>query len=365
MTDSLAAADVHVRPRRTAIASAIVSAALFGVSAPASKALVGLIDPWMLAGLLYAGSGACLGIILLVRAVFARRVPREPHLSARQLPWLLLAIGAGGVAGPVLLMFGLARGSATEAALLLNLEGVFTALLAWGVFREHLDRRLAAGMVAIAAGALVLAWDPSTGYRTSWSALLVAGACLAWAVDNNLTRKIATADPVEIVALKGGLAGATSITIALVQESPWPPLRTVVAAASVGALSYGISLVLYILALRELGAARAGAYFSTAPFLGALFGVVGLREPVTTGLLIAALLMAIGVWLHVTERHEHDHAHAPTTHEHRHRHDEHHRHAETTDAGPEPHSHWHDHAALSHRHRHYPDPHHRHGHSGP
>jgi len=361
MSDSLAA-DVHARPRRSAIAGAIASAALFGVSAPASKVLVGLTDPWMLAGLLYAGSGACLGIILLVRAVFARGAPREPHITARQLPWLLLAIGAGGVAGPVLLMFGLARGSATEAALLLNLEGVFTGLLAWRLFREHLDRRLAAGIAAISAGALVLAWHPSPGYRASWSALLVAGACLAWALDNNLTRRVATADPVEIVSLKGGLAGATSIAIALAQGSAWPSLPTVVAAAGVGALSYGISLVLYILAMRELGAARAGAYFSTAPFLGALFGVVGLGEPVTTTLLIAALLMAVGVWLHVTERHEHDHAHAPTTHEHRHRHDEHHRHAESTDAGSEPHSHWHAHAALSHRHRHYPDPHHRHGH---
>jgi drug/metabolite transporter (DMT)-like permease len=245
----------------------------------------------------------------------------------------------------------------------LNLEGVLTAALAWGVFREHLNRRVVAGMAAITLGALTLAGDPFSGFRWTWASVLVAGACLSWAVDNNLTRKVSAGDPVQIAALKGLIAGAVNIAAALVLGRRIPGASALAGAAVVGAVSYGLSLVLFILALRRLGASRASAYFSTAPFVGAVGGVVALGEPLTRDLLVAGAFMAVGVWLHVTEEHGHEHPHERLEHDHRHSHDEHHQHEHAAGISPgEPHSHPHVHGAFLHIHPHYPDIHHRHGH---
>jgi drug/metabolite transporter (DMT)-like permease len=348
----------------TAIAGALAAAALFGLSAPAAKILLDVTDPWLLAGLLYAGSGVFLGAVLTAERVSGRGRRAEAAVARTDWLWLAAAIGVGGGAAPVLLMFGLAGGSATEASLLLNLEGVFTALIAWVVFREHVNRAIVAGMALIALGASVLAWDPAHGYRFGRSSLLVVAACVAWAADNNLTRRVSARDPVQIAALKGLIAGVMNIAIALARGAAFPDMGTLVAAGGVGIFGYGISLTLYILALRHLGAGRTAAYFSTAPFLGALGAVLAVGEPVTANLLAAAALMGGGVWLHLSERHEHEHVHEPLAHEHRHRHDEHHQHEHGPDAPPgEPHSHWHVHAPLPHSHRHFPDIHHRHGHS--
>ena len=342
-------------------ALALVAAVLFGLSAPAAKTLVGVIDPWLLAGLLYLASGLGLGALVAVRARGAR--PRETPLRAADAPWLTGAIIAGGVVGPVLLMFGLALGAATRAALLLNLEGVFTALLAWFAFREHFDRRIALGMAAIGAGALTLVWEPGSGLVPDASTLLVAGASLAWALDNNLTRRVSGGDPVQIAALKGGAAGTINVALAVSRGAAWPPLGLAAGSAVVGLLGYGTSLVLFVQALRRLGTGRTAAYFSTAPFVGAVAGVAALGEPLTPQLVVAGLLMAAGVWLHLTERHEHEHVHEALEHEHLHWHDDHHRHEHAPDApAGEPHAHRHPHAPLRHRHPHYPDLHHRHGH---
>jgi drug/metabolite transporter (DMT)-like permease len=350
--------------RRSAILLALASAVLFGLAAPAAKVLVNEADPWLVAGLLYLGSGLALACVAAMQRRTGRGRPlREATLTSRDVPWLAGAILAGGLVGPVLLMFGLSWGSASDSALLLNLEAVFTTLLAWLVFREHVDARVASGMVAITLGAVVLAWRPSAGSLLSWSSLAVAGACMVWAIDNNLTRKVSSRDPVQIVALKGLIAGAVNFALALGRGARLPDATTLVATAVVGALGYGLSLILFILALRQLGAGRATAYFSTAPFVGGLAGVFVLGESVTSRLVIAAALMAIGVWLHVTERHEHVHQHEPLQHDHRHWHDLHHEHSHPagTPAG-EPHSHLHTHEKLQHSHPHYPDIHHRHGH---
>ncbi len=346
-------------PRRRSVAAALGAAALFGLSVPAGKALLSVTDPWLLAGVLYLGSGVSLGAFRLAR----RADTGEAGLARNDWPWLAAAIVAGGVIAPVLLMFGLARVSAAEAALLLNHEGVFTALVAWVVLREHVDRRIAAGMLAIATGAIVLSWNPGEAVRWRAGAVLVAGACLGWAIDNNLTRRVSASDPVQIASLKGLVAGGVNITIALALGASMPRPRTLALAALVGLVSYGVSLVLFVRALRDLGAGRTSAYFSTAPFVGALAGVLALHEPVTARLIVAATLMAVGVWLHVSERHEHEHVHEPLEHEHRHRHDEHHRHEHDPSAPPgEPHSHRHTHERLRHSHPHYPDIHHRHRH---
>jgi drug/metabolite transporter (DMT)-like permease len=268
----------------------------------------------------------------------------------------------GGVVGPVLLMFGLAGGLASEASLLLNLESVLTAALAWLVFREHVHARIGTGMILITAGAFLLAW-PGDGVRFDSGELLVAGACLAWAVDNNLTRKVSGGDPVLIAALKGAVAGTVNLTIASVTGAEFPAVAPTLGALFVGLLGYGLSLVLFVRALRDLGAARTGAYFAVAPFAGAVAAVVALGEPVTVQLAAGGALMLAGVWLHVTERHEHEHVHEPLEHDHLHRHDEHHQHTHAPGVSlTEPHTHAHVHEPLRHRHPHYPDLHHRHGH---
>jgi drug/metabolite transporter (DMT)-like permease len=320
-------------------------------------------DPWLLAGLLYLGAGLALALVRVGGALSGESRSGEAPIARRDWPWLGAAIAAGGVVSPVLLAFGLAWGPAAAAALLLSLEGGLTALLARLVFREHLGPRVAAGAVVVSAGAILLAVSSGESPRLTGSSLLVGGACLAWAVDNNLTRKVSAADPVQIVALKGLLAGVTNVAIAFAGGARLPSARAVVAALGVGALGYGLSLVLYILALRHLGAGRTAGYFSTAPFLGAVGAVLGLGEPLTPGFVVAGLLMGAGVWLHLTERHGHAHQHDAIGHAHRHDHDPHHRHGhEPAVPAHVPHSHWHVHAAARHAHTHWPDLHHRHDH---
>ena len=344
---------------RFAVAAALIAAALFGLSTPAAKSLVGAVDPWMLAALLYLGSGVGLALVRLAR----RGERTEAPLTRADVPWLAGAIAAGGVAAPVALMEGLARTDAASSSLLLTLEGVATAVIAWAVFREHYGARVVVGMALIVAGALVLAWRGEPSLEALAGPLLVAGACLGWAIDNNLTRKVAAADPVEIAMWKGLVAGCVTFALALAQGAPLPELGMASAAGIVGFLGYGVSLALFVFALRHLGAARTGAYFSVAPFVGAAAAIPLLGEEFTLALAASGVLIAAGVWLHITERHAHAHVHESISHAHRHEHDAHHRHAHAPgDAPGEPHSHWHVHARLSHAHPHVPDIHHRHGH---
>ena len=338
---------------------ALASAALFGASTPFAKLLIGRIDPWMLAGLLYAASGAGLLAIMALRRGLGAR-PGEAPLRRADLPWLAGVILFGGVAGPVLLMLGLAATTASAASLLLNLEGLATMAIAWIVFRENVDRRILAGALAILAGAVLLTWSGGAmGF--GWGALAIAGACLAWGIDNNLTRKLSSADPVQIATIKGLAAGAINLAIAFGLGASLPGAGAIAAGAVVGFLGYGVSIALFVLALRHLGTARTAAYFSTAPFLGAVLALALFAEPITWQLAAAGLLMAAGVWLHLAERHAHEHTHEPMEHEHRHVHDEHHRHAhDGAAATTEPHSHWHAHEEGRHGHPHFPDLHHRH-----
>lgn len=341
---------------------ALGSAALFGASTPLAKLLLGGgVSPWLLAGLLYLGSGLGLSVVHFGRRALGI-APTEAPLRRADLPWLALVILAGGAIGPVLLMIGLSTTPASSAALLLNVEGLATMAIAWLVFKENVDRRLLIGAAAILGGAILLSWQGGpAGFGLG--ALAIAGACLAWGVDNNLTRKLSSADPVQIAMLKGLVAGAVNLVLALATGAHMPPLTPLAGAAVVGFLGYGVSLVLFVLALRHLGAARTGAYFSMAPFIGAVLALAVFREPVTAQLLIAAGLMAVGLWLHLAEAHEHEHAHELLEHEHRHVHDAHHQHQHAAlDPPGEPHSHPHRHLPMTHKHPHYPDLHHRHGH---
>jgi len=341
---------------------ALASAALFGASTPFAKLLLGRgTDPWLLAGLLYLGSGLGLGLFLLLR-VGTGQLPTEAPLRRADLPWLLLIILSGGIAGPLLLMLGLDRTPASAAALLLNLEGLATMAIAWIIFRENADRRILAGAMAILAGAVLLSWQRGST-SIDWGALLIAGACLAWGIDNNLTRKLSGSDPMQIAAIKGLFAGAVNLGLAFARGAALPSGPVLAASSIVGLLGYGISLVLFVLALRYLGSARTGAYFSTAPFIGAALSIPMFGERITVPLVAAAALMGLGLYLHLTERHEHEHFHEATNHEHRHIHDSHHQHSHGLDDPPgEPHNHWHKHLPMRHKHPHYPDLHHRHGH---
>lgn len=342
---------------------ALLSAFLFGTSTPLAKVLLRDIDPWMLAGLLYLGSGVGLIAVRTVVRVLGSGPRSEAAIQSGGWMWLALATLSGGIIGPVLLMVGLAHTAATSAALLLNLEGVLTALLAWFVFRENFDRRIALGMAAIVAGGFVLTWGGHLTLSAVLGPVMIAGACLAWAVDNNLTRKVSQTDPVQIALLKGCVAGVVNVGIAFGLGSALPPLGVLGAAVVVGFAGYGVSLVLFVFALRHIGTARTGAYFSLAPFFGGLVAVLVLREPVTVQIVAAGSLMALGVWLHLTERHEHEHGHKEMAHEHRHVHDKHHQHShDGTEPPGEPHSHRHVHAHLRHSHAHFPDIHHRHEH---
>lgn len=343
--------------QRRGVLAALGAALLFGASTPFAKLLLGPVSPWLLAALLYLGSGV--GLALLRHLGHANPV----RLARGEVKWLAGAIVAGGMVAPVLLMWGLARMPAAAASLLLNAEGVFTALLAWSVFRENFDRRIALGMALIVAGALVLSWPREAQWVNLLPALAVVGACLAWAVDNNFTRKVSLGDAGFIAMVKGLAAGTTNLLLALIAGAVWPAAGIVWAAATLGFLSYGLSLVLFVIALRELGTARSAAYFSTAPFAGAVIAVALLGEPVTWPLVAAGVLMVLGVGLHLGERHEHAHLHEATEHEHEHTHDMHHQH---THAQPVPpgtrHTHPHRHEPQSHTHAHYPDAHHDHRH---
>lgn len=349
--------------RASAIALALASAALFGASTPAAKLLLGALSPWLLAGLLYLGSGLGLSLILVARKLL-KLTAEEAPLRRGDLPWLAGAVLFGGVVGPVLLMAGLARTSASSAALLLNLEGLATMAMAWVVFRENVDRRLLLGAFAILGGAVLLSWNGAAVGGVQPGALLIAGACLAWGVDNNLTRKISGADPMQIAAIKGLVAGPVNVAIGLSHAAALPAPGVALGAGLVGLLGYGVSLICFILALRHLGTARTGAYFSTAPFVGAVLSLLLFHDHVTPWLAVAAALMALGVWLHLTEDHAHEHAHEALEHEHAHVHDEHHQHKHGPgDPGGEPHTHWHRHRPMVHAHAHAPDLHHRHGHA--
>ncbi|GAA4666612.1 DMT family transporter [Frondihabitans cladoniiphilus] len=321
-----------------------------------AKLLLGDVSPWLLAGLLYCGSGIGLTIIRVIR-----RAPRV-HLARRDVWPLAGAIAAGGIGGPVLLLFGLANMPASGASLLLNAEGVFTALLAWFVFRENFDRRIALGMLAIVAGAAVLSVPSGANLGSPLPSLAILGACLCWGLDNNLTRKVSLTDATWLAATKGLVAGPVNLILAFAIGASLPSLPTIGGALVVGFFAYGVSLALFIVGMRHVGTARAGAYYSIAPFFGGVLAFA-FGDRVTVPFVIAAALMAVGVWLHLTERHEHEHTHEPLTHDHWHTHDEHHQHSH-----PEPvaagtwHKHEHHHEPVTHTHEHYPDAHHQHRH---
>lgn len=344
--------------RNAGVGAALLAAVLFGVATPAAKYLLGDVNPWMLAGLLYCGSGLGLSLYRLLRRAPRVRLPRH------ELPALAGAIVCGGVAAPVLLLVGLSATTASSASLLLNAESALTALVAWTVFKENVDLRVGLGMAAIVAGAVVLSVQDGVTWGAVLPSLLILAACACWALDNNLTRAVALNDATWLASVKGLVAGPVNVVLALVVGATLPPGASIGSALLLGLLSYGVSLALFVVALRHLGAARAGGYFGIAPFVGAL-AAVATGEPVTGSLVLAGALMAVGVWLHLTDRHAHEHLHDALQHAHGHRHDAHHQHSHGDETPPTVrgwHAHPHAHPEVAHTHPHAPDAEHRHRH---
>jgi len=351
-----------MRRQRPEIAGALcgVSAAmLFGASAPVSKLLLPAIPPLLLAGLLYLGAGLALSLYMLVRP--ERHEAREAKVTRRDLGLLLGITVTGGIFGPVLMLVGLQRVSGLAGSLLLNLEAPFTILLAVLVFGEHLGRRASMAALCIVGGGVLLSWHPGELAAQICGVLAIAGACLSWGVDNNLTQRLSLKDPVAVVRWKTLGAGACTVSLALALGVDVPRPAVTAAAMALGVASYGASILLDMYALRMLGAAREAAFFATAPFMGAALAVPLLHDRFGPGEVGAAVLMASGVWLLLRDRHAHVHTHEPVEHEHMHLHDEHHQHPHD---GPvnEPHSHAHRHESLTHDHPHVSDLHHRHRH---
>ena len=340
-----------------------LAAVLFGISAPLSKLLLEGIDPIILAGLLYLGAGTAIGLLLLAQRLVGL-ANREAHLEKGDVPWLVGAILAGGVAGPILLLLGLSRTPAATTSLLLNFEVVATGLIAVTLFRESAGRSTWWAIGAIAVGGTLLSLDPAAGWGLSYGALLVLGACIAWGFDNNFTGKISLKDPKRIVAIKGLAAGSFSLALGLALGRSLPSWSGLAWALALGAISYGASIALFVQSLRRVGAARTGALFGMAPFIGVGLSLLVFRQLPEATFFAALPLMILAAILLAREKHHHVHQHVAVTHIHGHRHDDgHHDHIHEEDPSSVGHHvHEHSHREETHAHAHRPDPHHRHQH---
>lgn len=345
----------------SSIPMAILAAILFGISAPLSKALLGSIEPTMLAALLYFGCGLGVLVYKLTKTLFIKE-KKESGLSKKDLPWLAGVIFTGGVAAPIVLMFSLKATPAATASLLLNFEAVSTALIAALLFKESLGRRVWASVALMTAAAVILTWNSTGEWGVSIGTAGIIGACLLWGMDNNLTRMISLKDPLTITIVKGFGAGAVSLIISLWTSTAFPGVELIILALLLGAFSYGISIVLFILSMRQLGAARTSAFFGSAPFIGAIISIVVFQESPALQFYISLPIMMIGAILIIKEKHQHIHIHENIQHDHKHRHDDlHHNHVHENGFTGE-HSHAHMHERLEHDHPHMPDTHHRHNH---
>jgi drug/metabolite transporter (DMT)-like permease len=335
---------------------ALAAAALFGASTPLLQFFGCGVGPFTTAALLYLGAA-------IVGALSRRPADREARLARRDLPRLLAMAASGAVIGPVALAWGLQRTSGTSASLMLTLEALFTALLAWRLYHETMGRRVWVAMLLLLAGGAALILDQGQAGETRlWGLLAVLLATAAWGVDNTLSRAVAERDPSQVVMAKAALGALATMLLAVIAGERLPGSTAALGLILVGMSGYGLSLRFYLLAQRAFGAARTGSVFAFAPFIGAALAVA-LGERGTGGLLLlGALLMLLGIVLHLTESHEHEHEHAPLEHEHAHRHDDgHHDHVHVPMPVDE-HSHPHRHVRLRHAHPHVPDVHHSHRH---
>ena len=335
---------------------ALAAALLFGLSTPLVQRFGAGLGAFTTAALLYAGAA-------LASLLMRQPVGREARLRRTDLTRIVAMAGFGAVLGPVALAWGLQHTSGASASLLLTTEALFTALLAWWMYGETVNRRIASAMLLLLVGGLVLVVEKGLAGNMQLSGMLaVLVATVAWGVDNTLSRAVAERDPGDVVLVKAGLGAGATTAMALLVGDPLPGVGAGLALVAIGSTGYGLSLRLYLLAQREFGAARTGSVFAFAPFVGAA-GAFALGERSGTWMLVlGGALMLAGVVLHLFESHGHIHDHDELAHEHAHTHDDGH-HGHTHAESPVgSHSHLHRHVALSHQHPHAPDAHHRHKH---
>jgi len=340
----------------------VTSAALFGISPPFAKLLVKNIPPVALAGFLYLGAFVGLSLYSISRRIVSTESIRSANLKKEDFSWLFGSVLSGGIIAPICLMFGLSQISGFTTSLLLNLEGIFTAVIAVIFFKENAGKRLWLALICMTVAGVFLTWDSSQGRFNLLGPLLVTLSMICWGIDNNLTRNISTRNPLQITRIKGFVSGLVSIALAyaLGADIKWDV--SIVYALLLGSFSYGISIVLFIKALEGLGSFRIGMFFSLAPFIGALTSLVLLREWIGWVMFPALMFTGAGVWLISTEKHEHLHVHQEEVHTHLHNHKDIHHIHEHEGIVCEPHIHEHPHLEENHAHSHWPDTHHRHEH---
>ncbi|MDV0443219.1 DMT family transporter [Methanorbis rubei] len=350
-----------INPRHAAIGFAVLAAVLYGISSPAAKLLLESIPPALLASLLYLGAGIGMFAVSLLQSS-RNKTRREAPLGKKDLPYVIGMILLD-IAAPVLLMFGLTMTTAANASLLNNFEIVTTALVAFFVFRESIDRRLGIAIILIVFASILLTVEDAGSLAFSQGSILVLLACVAWGFENNCTRMLSLKDPVEIVVIKGFGAGTGALILAFFAgEAIFGSMGSVLAALLLGFFAYGLSIYFYVLAQRTLGAAQTSAFYAVAPFIGVALSFAIFGTDLTLSFAVATVIMILGAYFAATGGHHHRHTHAVVTHEHRHSHDdEHHTHTHDPPVADE-HSHTHTHEDQSHDHPHTPDLHHRHGH---
>jgi drug/metabolite transporter (DMT)-like permease len=342
--------------------AALVAALFFGCVAPGTKFFIKNLPPQSMAGVLYFFAGAGLFIILGLKGEIQSSISQFQKEDSR---WIFAAIFFGGILGPAFLTYGLLNISASTASLLLNFESVLTSLIAWTVFKEHFEKRIVWGMLFIILGGLILSWSShgSNGSDRLLGFVLISLACLSWGIDNNVTRNISHRNPIFTASLKGLVAGSANLVLGMAIGEKLSFNTDLILVGTIGFLGIGVSLVAFIVSLKDIGTARTGALFSTAPFVGSILSILVLKDPVSTSFIVALFLMACGVWLHFSEVHSHEHTHTDIEHCHEHTHDEHHlHHHESNNSQQGSHIHLHRHKNMTHNHPHFPDIHHQHSH---
>jgi drug/metabolite transporter (DMT)-like permease len=348
---------------KTPLLYVIISAFLFGISTPLAKVLVKDVPPVALAGLLYLGAFIGLSLYSIgIRGIMTTPDKKMAQLQRNDIPWIIGSVLAGGIIGPIFIMIGLTHVSGIAASLLLNIEGLATAMIAVFLFKENAGKNLWLALICMTIAGVFLSWDTHQGKFNITGPLLIVFGMVCWGIDNNLTRHISDKDPIQITQIKGFVAGITSISLALILGWQISINHTFVFALLLGSFSYGISIVFFIKALKGLGAARTGLFFSFAPFIGAVTSVILLKEFISWIIVPAAIFMIIGVWMIIREKHTHSHVHGKITHTHSHVHTDLHHIHEHFGVIHEPHTHEHNHTDTEHSHSHWPDTHHRHNH---
>lgn len=344
---------------------ALVASILFGASSPISKMLLGEIQPIPLASFLYLGSGIGLLIYKLVNIKMKKQMISEAPLKRKDIPWLFGAVTVGGIIAPIILLNSLKITPASTASLLLNFEGVATTIIAILFFKENVGKQIIAAIFTITLASIFLSWDFKNQWGLSSGSLGIILACFCWGIDNNFTRNISDKNPFDIVTVKGIIAGSFSLTLSIILKNKMPEFKIVIIAMIIGFFCYGISTVLFVFAMRDLGSTRTSALFGTAPFIGTILSFIILKDVPNSLFFISLPIMIIGTVLLLKEEHNHLHSHELLQHEHRHKHTDGHHNHEHTDGQiikNGSHSHLHVHEKIEHSHPHSPDIHHRHIH---